>query len=170
MDKKASKVNLKIDGKEVLVEEGSTILEAARQNGITIPTLCHHPALSAWGGCRICVVEVDGSPKLVASCVTTVREGMEVVTTNDQIIESRRTILEFLFAERNHNCMFCPQSGDCELQDLAYELQMDHLTVSFSFDKFPHPKLFHHNQVRKPLKGFNFTVIPPLQELGNVDL
>ena len=85
----------------------------------------------------MCVVEVDGSPKLAASCVMPVRDGMEVVTTNERILESRRTVLEFLFAERNHNCMFCPQSGDCELQKLAYELGMDHLTMSFSFNSFP---------------------------------
>jgi formate dehydrogenase major subunit len=85
----------------------------------------------------MCVVEVDGSPKLAASCVMPVREGMEVVTHNDRILEARRTVLEFLFAERNHYCMFCPQSGDCELQSLAYELGMDHLTMSFSFNSFP---------------------------------
>jgi formate dehydrogenase major subunit len=66
-----------------------------------------------------------------------VREGMGVVTTSERILESRRTVLEFLFSERNHNCMFCPQSGDCELQKLAYELGMDHLTMSFSFNSFP---------------------------------
>ena len=137
METKVKKVKLTIDGKEVSVDGGLTILEAARQNGINIPTLCHHEALSNWGGCRMCVVEVDGSPKLVASCVMPVREGMVVVTTNDYIIECRRTMLEFIFAERNHNCMFCPQSGDCELQNLAYELQMDHLTVAFSFNPFP---------------------------------
>lgn len=136
MEQEVKKAKLAIDGKEVEVEEGTTILDAARQHGISIPTLCHHPALSSWGGCRICVVQVDGSPRLVASCVMPVRDGMEVVTSNEAIIESRRMILEFLFAERNHNCMFCPQSGDCELQKLAYELQMDHLTVSCSFRKF----------------------------------
>jgi formate dehydrogenase major subunit len=131
------KVRLTIDGKDVIVEEGTTILDAARKNDIYIPTLCHHPALSGWGGCRICVVEVDGAPRLVASCVMPVREGMQVVTSNERIIEARRTVLEFLFAERNHYCMFCAQSGDCELQKLAYELQMDHLTVAFSFNRFP---------------------------------
>jgi NADH dehydrogenase/NADH:ubiquinone oxidoreductase subunit G len=130
-------VKIIMDEKELVVPEGITILEAAQRNNIPIPTLCHHPALSNWGGCRMCVVEVDGSPKLAASCVMPVREGMEVVTTNERILESRRTILEFLFAERNHNCMFCPQSGDCELQALAYELGMDHLTMSFSFNSFP---------------------------------
>ena len=130
-------VKIIIDGQEIHADPGITILEAARQKDIHIPTLCHHPALSNRGGCRMCVVEVDGAPRLSASCVTPVRDGMEVVTVNERIIETRRTILEFLFAERNHNCMFCPQSGDCELQDLAYELQMDHLTVPQSFHEFP---------------------------------
>jgi formate dehydrogenase major subunit len=137
MERNGSKVKITIDGKELVVDGGITVLEAARLNGIAIPTLCHHPDLTPWGGCRLCVVEVDGAPKLAASCVTPVRDGMQVVTTNDRILESRRAVLEFLFAERNHNCMFCPQSGDCELQKLAYEMQMDHLTVSFSFDRFP---------------------------------
>jgi len=132
-----TKIKLAIDGKEIEVEEGATVLETARQNDIEIPTLCYHPALSNWGGCRLCVVEVDGSPKLVASCVMPVREGMEVVTSNERIINARRTVLEFIFSERNHFCMFCAQSGDCELQSLAYELQMDHLTVPQSFEEFP---------------------------------
>ncbi len=136
MEEKA-KIKLTIDGKEVVVDEGTTILEAAKAHDIRIPTLCHHPALSSWGGCRMCVVEVDGAPRLVASCVMPVREGMQVVTSNPRIIEARRTILEFLFAERNHYCMFCAQSGDCELQNLAYEYQMDHLTVTPSFNRFP---------------------------------
>lgn len=136
MEPKA-KIRVTIDGSEIVIDEGMTILEVARQNGVYIPTLCHHSDLSSWGGCRLCVVEVDEAPRLVASCVMPVRDGMHIVTSNARIIESRRTVLEFLFAERNHNCMFCPKSGDCELQSLAYELQMDHLTVSQSFEQFP---------------------------------
>jgi formate dehydrogenase major subunit len=131
-----SRISLTIDGNEVTAEEGMTILEAAKQAGIHIPTLCHHPALSNWGGCRMCVVAVEGVPRLVASCVMPVRAGMVVVTNNEKIVESRRTVLEFIFAERNHNCMFCPKSGDCDLQQLAYDLQMDHLTVSQAFTPF----------------------------------
>ncbi len=137
MNTASTQVTITIDGNECLVDDTLTVLEAAKQYGISIPTLCHHPALSNWGGCRLCVVQVDGSPKLAASCATPVRKGMTVVTTNDRIKESRRTIVEFLFAERNHNCMFCPQSGDCELQKLAYDLGMDHVTVPFSFQAFP---------------------------------
>lgn len=137
METSTKKIKITIDGKEIFPDEGMSILDAARQNHIHIPTLCHHPDISAWGGCRLCLVEVDKSPRLAAGCVTPVRDGMEIVTSNEKILNSRRTILEFLFAERNHNCMFCPESGCCELQTLAYELQMDHLTVSSSFDTFP---------------------------------
>jgi formate dehydrogenase major subunit len=151
MEANQKTVKIVMDGKELTVPEGITVLEAGKRNGIDIPTLCYHPALSNWGGCRMCVVEIDGAPRLAASCVTPVRDGMEVATTNERIIENRRIILEFLFAERNHNCMFCPQSGDCELQKLAYELGMDHLTVSFSFNQFPtdatsHDMVIDHNR------------------------
>lgn len=137
MEATDEKIKITIDGNEIFVEPGMTILEAARENNIHIPTLCHYPALTSWGGCRICVVQVDGSPKLSASCVSPVRAGMVVETANEQVLTCRRTILEYLFAERNHNCMFCPQSGDCELQKLAYDLQVDHLSVPSSFDPFP---------------------------------
>ncbi len=144
-------ISLNIDGKEVQVPEGTTVLDAARQIGARIPTLCHHPALTPWGGCRMCVVEVDNAPKLVASCVTPVRMGMNVVTSNERIVEARRTILEFMFAERNHYCMICAQSGDCELQSLAYEYQVDHLSVPPLDDFYPtdasHPDLvIDHNR------------------------
>ena len=85
----------------------------------------------------MCVVAVEGVPRLVASCVMPVRGGMVVVTNNERIVKSRRAVLEFIFAERNHNCMFCPKSGDCELQQLAYDLQMDHMLVPQSFNSFP---------------------------------
>ncbi len=137
MENSSKQITASIDGRLLSVPEGITILEAARQNGIRIPTICNHPELSARGGCRLCLVEVDGNPKLAASCVMPVREGMSIVTSNNNIINARRTILEFLFAERNHYCMFCSQSGDCELQSLAYEMQMDHLTVEQSYKQYP---------------------------------
>jgi len=130
-------IKLTVDGREVNVEEGATILEAARKLEIRIPVLCHHPALTAWGGCRLCLVEVDGASRLVASCVTPVRRGMEVVTTNQRIFDTRRMIIESLLTERNHFCMFCAQSGQCELQDLAYEHGVDHLTLPYLGQEFP---------------------------------
>ena len=144
-------IRLTIDGREVEAAEGSTILDAAQASGIRIPTLCHHPGLSAYGGCRLCLVEVDGAPRLAASCVTPIRRGMEVVTVNERIIQARRTILEFLFSERSHYCMFCASSGDCELQALAYEYQLDHLDAPSLEGRFPtdasHPDLvIDHNR------------------------
>ncbi len=130
-------VTLTIDKQSVTVDSNLTILAAARQVNIAIPTLCHHPALTNWGGCRLCVVQVDQSPKLVPSCVTPVREGMEVITENSAITASRRQTLELLLVERNHYCMFCPSSGECELQQMAYALNLDHLTVPQSFNQFP---------------------------------
>jgi len=82
------KISLKIDGSEVTADEGMTVLEAAQQAAIHIPTLCHHPALSNLGGCRMCVVEVEGVPRLVASCVMPVRAGMVVVTNSERITKS----------------------------------------------------------------------------------
>ena len=144
-------ITLTIDQKVITVPEGTTILEAAGGAGIHIPTLCHHPELTPYGGCRLCVVQVDGAPRLAASCVMPVRQGMEVVTENEAIIEARRLMLEFIFAEKNHYCMFCAQSGDCELQELAYRLQMDHLTTQPMGREFPtdasHPDLvLDHNR------------------------
>ena len=132
-----SMVTLTIDGKEVTAPDGIMVLEAAQNNDIHIPTLCHHPDLSPYGGCRLCVVEIDEAPRLAASCVTPVRNGMSVVTTNERIIEARRAVLEFLLSEKNHFCMFCAQSGDCELQDLLYEYQVDHLTIPSLDQAFP---------------------------------
>ncbi len=78
-------VNLKIDGKKVTVRKLSTILDAARKLDIPIPTLCHHPELSPYGGCRLCLVEIKGSPKPVTACTTFAKEGMEVITTSPQL-------------------------------------------------------------------------------------
>ena len=146
-----AEVALRIDGKDIKVRSGLTVLEAARQNGIRIPTLCHHEALSPYGGCRLCVVEVDGAPRLAASCVTPVRQGMEVVTVNDRIIEARRTVLAFLFSEKPHYCMYCAQSGDCELQALAYEYQLDFIPAPSLMQDFPvdashHEIVIDHNR------------------------
>ena len=112
---------LTIDGKEVSARAGQTILEVARENKIDIPTLCHLDGLSDVGACRLCLVEIKGSNKLLPSCVATVEEGMEVSTSTDRLKSHRRTILELLFAERNHICSVCVSNGHCELQTLGQE-------------------------------------------------
>ncbi|QDV35384.1 bidirectional hydrogenase complex protein HoxU [Tautonia plasticadhaerens] len=120
---------LTLDGALISAREGQTILHAARDAGVRIPTLCDLDGLTPVGACRLCLVEVDG--RLVPSCVTRAAEGMEVSTATDRLREYRRMILELLFAERNHVCSVCVANGDCELQDLAMELGVDHVRYEY---------------------------------------
>jgi predicted molibdopterin-dependent oxidoreductase YjgC len=113
-------VNLTINGKKVRVRKLSTLLDAAAKLDIPIPTLCHHPALSPFGGCRLCLVEIKGSPKPVTACTTLVRDGMEVVTSNPRIEQMRRATLELILSDHPQDCMVCERAGDCKLQELAY--------------------------------------------------
>lgn len=118
-------VNIKINGRDYSVPEGSTILEAARTAGIKIPTLCYLKDINAIGACRICVVEVKGARSLVAACVYPVNEGMEVFTNTPKVIESRRTTLELIVSNHKKECLSCKRSGTCELQQLCYEYGID---------------------------------------------
>jgi bidirectional [NiFe] hydrogenase diaphorase subunit len=120
---------LMIDGKECAGSEGQTVLEVAREAGVGIPTLCHLDGLCDVGACRLCVVEVRGSTKLLPSCTTAVAEGMEVTTDSDRLVEYRRAIVEMLFVERNHVCAVCVANNNCELQSRAAELGLTHLEL-----------------------------------------
>jgi len=136
---------LVIDGKDVSGRAGQTILEVARENSIDIPTLCHLDGLGDVGACRLCLVEIKGSNKLLPACVATVEEGMEVNTATERLQKHRRTILELLFAERNHICAVCVANGHCELQTMAQKQGLTHvrlpyrnpeLTVDASHERF----------------------------------
>jgi formate dehydrogenase alpha subunit len=117
-------LNVVIDGRKVTAKKGMTILELARQNGIDIPTLCHMDGIHDSHSCRICVVEVEGARTLQPSCVVKVADGMVINTCSENVIEARRTIVEFLLASGNHNCLVCEKSGSCKLQDIAYSLNV----------------------------------------------
>lgn len=114
-------VNIKINGADYSVAEGSTILEACRSAGIKIPTLCYLKDINAIGACRICVVEVKGARSMVAACVYPVNEGMEIFTNSPKVIESRKTTLELILSNHKKECLSCVRSGSCELQELCYE-------------------------------------------------
>ena len=120
-----------IDGEEVSALRGQTILEVARENDINIPTLCHLEGLSDVGACRLCLVEIKGSNKLLPACVATVFEGMEVSTNTERLQKHRRMILEMLFAERNHICSVCVSNGHCELQALGQEQGLTHIRLPY---------------------------------------
>ena len=112
---------LTIDGKSVSADESESILQVATDAGIHIPTLCHLEGLTDIGACRLCIVEVAGTNKLLPACTTKVAEGMDVKTTSPRLIKYRLMILELLFAERNHVCSVCVANGHCDLQNLATE-------------------------------------------------
>ncbi|MEA4877125.1 molybdopterin-dependent oxidoreductase [Aminobacterium sp. MB27-C1] len=131
-----SEITLNIDGKVCKGTAGDTILGVARKNDVYIPTLCYLEGISAIGSCRMCVVEVEGSNKLLTSCTTPATDGMVVHTQTEKLKEYRRQILELLFAGRNHFCMFCSQSGDCELQRLAIEHGMDKVRYPYLYADF----------------------------------
>ncbi|MCM1982128.1 bidirectional hydrogenase complex protein HoxU [Lyngbya confervoides] len=142
---------LKIDGKDVAAEAGSTILQAAQDAGISIPTLCYLEGVSPAAACRMCLVELVGSSKLQPACHTEVAEGMEVHTNTPKLQSFRRMNIELIFAEGNHVCAVCVANGHCELQDLAVRLEMDHSRFPYRFPKravdISHPQFgIDHNR------------------------
>ncbi len=128
-------ITFKIDGHDVTATGDETILDVARENGIEIPTLCFLKGLSAVGACRMCLVEIKGSPKLQPACVTHPQEGMEITTNSERLLDHRRAIIELLFAERNHICAVCVSNGNCELQDMAKALGVTHVRVPYRYPR-----------------------------------
>ena len=115
-------INITINGKKLAVAEGVTILEAAREAGIVIPTLCYLKELNEVGACRVCVVEVKGSDRLVAACNTKVAEGMEVETASARVMEARKHNLQLILSAHDCNCLTCERNGICRLQLLAQQM------------------------------------------------
>ena len=121
---------LTINGKALSAREDQTILAAAREAGFPIPTLCHLEGTSDVGACRLCLVE-SGGGRLLPACVTRVEEDMTIQTDTPRLREYRRMIVELLFAERNHVCSVCVANGNCELQELAIALGVDHVRFDY---------------------------------------
>jgi bidirectional [NiFe] hydrogenase diaphorase subunit len=122
-------LTLVIDEADVAGRDDQTILDVAAENGIDVPHLCHLDGLSDVGACRLCVVEIAGSPKLWPACVTAVAEGMHVVTTSPRLEDYRRMLVEMLFLERNHVCSVCVANNNCELQDQAVRVGLTHFEL-----------------------------------------
>jgi bidirectional [NiFe] hydrogenase diaphorase subunit len=137
-----------IDDQPVRLAKGQTLLEAAQSAGIHIPTLCHVDGLSDMAACRLCLVEIEGQPKLGPACVTMAEEGMIVRTQTNRLRSYRRMILELFFAERNHVCAVCVANKQCELQDLAVEHGMDHVRFDYRFPE-------HHVDLSHKLFGLD---------------
>jgi len=122
---------LSINGHAVAMATGTTLVAAAREVGVPIPTLCHLEGLSPVAACRLCLVEIEGSGKLQPACLTPVAEGMVVHTDSPRLQDYRRTVIEMLFTEGNHVCAICVANGHCELQDRAVEVGMDHSRLPY---------------------------------------
>ena len=129
-------IKLTIDGKEIEVEEGKTILEAARMINIDIPTLCFLKDINEVGECRMCVVEVEGRRGFATSCIQKVEEGMIVHTNTEKVIEARRLVLDLILSNHERECLTCTRNGNCELQKLAQEFNLDE--IEYKGERTPH--------------------------------
>jgi len=129
------KFKIKINGNEVEVSPGKTVLQVLNELGIHVPVLCHFEHLSPQGSCRLCVVEDRGVLK--TACTTPVEPNMDIQTDTPNVVNSRKLVLQLLFSERNHYCMYCEVTGECELQDLGYEFGLDHFEFPTYERKFP---------------------------------
>jgi formate dehydrogenase major subunit len=143
-------VTVTIDGKQIEVPEGITVLRAAQSAGINIPTLCDHPHLTPYGGCRLCLVEVEGARTLQPSCTLPVNNNMVVKTNTQKVLDARKFVLTLIFSERNHFCPYCQVSGgDCELQNAAYHENMTHWPLTPNWQPFAmdasHPYIILEN-------------------------
>lgn len=135
----SKKIKIRINGVQVEVESGTTMLDAAGKAGVIIPSLCYHKDLCVAGNCRVCVVEVAGQKRLSASCATPCEDGMEIYTNSLKVRNSRKHIIELLLSEHNSDCTKCYKNGNCELQKLA----SDYKIMSQDFiDLVPH-KNYH---------------------------
>jgi bidirectional [NiFe] hydrogenase diaphorase subunit len=140
-------ITIAINGQELHIEEGTSILSAARANGIPIPALCYLEGLSVAGSCRLCFVEVEGLPRPVTACSVTAKDGMVIQTETEQLRNNRQFVLEMLFASGHHICAFCVSNGHCELQQLASEngvtsipfpLRKEEASLDMSHERYGH--------------------------------
>jgi len=147
----AKTISARIDGELVTAPEGQTILEVARTHKKSIPTLCYLEGLTPAGACRLCMVEVAGSQRLVPACTTPLQDGVSIRTTSANLTLYRRMAVELLLAERNHVCSVCVSNGACELQSLAKSFGVTHVRYTYSNPRLPvdlsHPRfVLDHNR------------------------
>lgn len=184
-------IEVTIDGLKVKGKSDQTILEVAKENGIHIPTLCHHPLLPPNGACRICVVDIGRSDRLEAACTTPIAANMKIETKNQRVRDARRLNLELLLSSHRADCVTCEQDGRCVLQDLAYEFELDLAKPKFQVQDVDKPidasspaiihdpnmcvlcgrcvsacnDIRHHNVLNYENRGYETLVIADLGEL-----
>lgn len=145
------KLSIRIDGELISAAEGQTILQAAKQAGKYIPTLCDLDGLTPVGACRVCIVEVSGIDRLLPACTTPIQDGMSVTTNSPKLARYRRIAIELLMVERNHVCSVCVSNGHCELQSMATAMGISTVRFAYNFPKLSldasHPRfVLDHNR------------------------
>ena len=165
-------ISIEIDGKTIEVEPGTTVLQAAQQLGIDIPHLCYDPNLPPTSSCRLCIVEVEGAKSFSASCSLPVSDGMVVRTQTPELVEARRTIIELLLSNHPLDCLTCEKSGDCKLQDYAYQLGVK--SSSFEGERFEFEPIIDNPAIcvdhgKCILCGRCVTVCHEIQVTGAID-
>ena len=135
-------VNLTIDGKQISVEENTTIMEAARINGIPIPKLCYLKGINEIAACRVCVVELEGKERLITSCNNVAEEGMVIYTNSPKVRRDRKTTVELILSQHDCECVTCARSGNCSLQKIANDLNIIDIPFKLEPKKTPWNKNF----------------------------
>ena len=135
-------VNLTIDGKQISVKENTTIMEAADQNGITIPSLCYLKGINEIAACRVCVVELEGKERLITACNNVAEEGMVVYTNSPKVRNHRRNTVELILSQHDCLCVTCPRSGNCSLQKIANDLDILEIPFKRELEHQPWDKHF----------------------------
>lgn len=130
-------IQLTIQGIKVEVENGATVLEAARKAGVKIPTLCYHPDLKPFGSCGLCICKQEGSNKIIRACATPAAEGMKIITHDPELFEVRRSILKLVLSTHPSSCLLCVRNTKCELQDMAYEYGIREQPFTVRLDTLP---------------------------------
>jgi len=129
-------VTLTIDGRQVTVEKGKTVLQAAIESGISVPYYCYHPGIGIDGSCRVCIVKIEKMPKLQTSCSTPCADGMVVSTRSPEVVEARAGVFEFLLINHPLDCPVCDKGGECPLQDFSYQFGRDGSRMEFPRREF----------------------------------
>jgi len=132
-----AQVKIRVDGREIQVERGANLIEAAKKAGVSVPHFCYHPGLPVVGVCRICLCELEGRPKLVAGCATPVEEGMHIITKSAKVAEARRAVMEFLLIHHPLDCPMCDKGGECTLQDYTIAMGPAHSRFKFQKNTWP---------------------------------
>lgn len=167
-------MNITINDKALEVKEGQTVLQAARENGIYIPSLCYHDRTGPAGKCRVCVVEVKEMAGLHTACSLEVSEGMTVITDSEKVLEAQKLVVNLLLSTGKHDCLSCEQNGICELQDVAYYLGIEtpafrmaevkpEIDDSSEFVYLDHSKCI---QCGRCIAGCNGTVVNEVLDFG----